>query len=45
MGEPMTTIPEGKEAVEVVTLTKAELSEVRTRFSFLADRDGFKFEV
>jgi len=45
MGEPMTTIPEGKEAIEVVTLTKAELTEVRTRFSFLADRDGFQLEI
>lgn len=43
MGERLTDIQAGQECVKSITLSKDALTEVRTRFSFLADRDGFEF--
>lgn len=42
LGEMVSSIAPSKEGVEVITLNKSDLTEVRSRFSFLADRDGFE---
>jgi predicted amidohydrolase len=45
LGEAMYNAPVGEEAVQNIVLRKDELAEVRSRFSFLGDRDAFKLQL
>ncbi|MCK8479221.1 amidohydrolase [Psychroserpens algicola] len=41
LGERLDTIPEAKEAIDIITLEKEHLSTYRTKLGFLKDRDTF----
>lgn len=41
LGNRMDTIPENKEAIEIVTLEKAHIAKFREKLGFLKDRDRF----
>lgn len=41
LGKKMDTIPEEKEAIEIITLSKTELEAHRSKLNFLNDRDDF----
>ena len=45
LGEVISNIPESTTYVETITLSKKELLEIRTRFSFLADQDEFEIHT
>lgn len=44
LGNRLDSIPQGKEAVEVVCLNKDELETYRSKLNFLSDRDSFSLE-
>jgi len=44
LGNRLDSIPQGKEAVEVVCLKKDELETYRSKLNFLSDRDSFSLE-
>ena len=41
LGKRLDTIPDGKEVVQVISLSKSHLESSRTKFNFLNDRDEF----
>ena len=45
LGNRMDSIPEGKEAIEIVTLKKEHITKYREKLGFLKDRDGFNLRV
>ncbi len=42
LGDKLSNTKENEEAIEIVTLTKKHISEVRGKLNFLADKDNFK---
>lgn len=44
LGEKIDNIPDNKEAIEIITLSKSHIKTNREKFNFLNDRDRFRLE-